>query len=253
MISFPLMRYVLMAAFRDRLMIALLILIVAGASLSVLLGSAAVVERAQFALVFAAGGMRLAGILGVVLFTVFYMRRAFETKDVDYLLTRPITRANFILSHAAAFSLLGVIFACMVVLAVFSVDPYNLEYGHYLWAGSLVVEYIIMANAALFFAMVLSSPAGGAMATLGFYVMARMIGQLLGVAALGAESPLFQIMHVTLKGVSMIIPRLDLMAQTSWLVYGAPDISAGFILVQGVIFTGLLVSAALVDLVRRQF
>lgn len=253
MISLPLTKYVLMAALRDRVVLSVLLLIAIGASLSVLLGSAAVIETDQFALVFASGGLRIAGAIGVILFVVFHMRRSFDSKDVDYLLTRPISRISFILSHAAAFSLIGTVIALVTGLAVIGMGPHMIGGGHALWVFSLVVEFIIIANAALFFSMVLTSAAPAAMACLGFYVLARMMGQLLGIADQGAEIQVFELLFYVMEIISLIIPRLDLLAQTSWLVYGEADIGFVFVALQGVLYTALLILAAMVDLVRRQF
>jgi len=53
--------------------------------------------------------------------------------------------------------------------------------------------------------------------------------------------------------VSTLTPRLDLMGQTSWLVYGVDNINLTFVLAQGAIFLFLILVIALIDLVVRQF
>lgn len=255
LISRSLIYYILMAAVRDRLILALLIFMAVGTSLAVFLGSSAIIEADQFALVFAASGLRIAGVTGLVLFAVFYVRRAFDTKDVDYLLSRPVSRAGFIVSHMLAFSILATGVAAFAILAVIVLALKNvIIVGHALWAISLVTEFVIMINAALFFSMVLSSAASASLAVIGLYVLARMIGQLLGIVDQGAEASGYQFLGVIMQFISLVVPRLDLMAQTSWLVYGpgAHD-SLGLILYQGVAYTGLLTMASIFDLRRRQF
>ena len=253
-ISWPTMRYVLSAAVRDRLIISLLVIIGLGAALSVFLGTAAYVEKYQFVLVFAAGGLRILSVLGIVLFCVFFMRRSFDNKDVDYLLSRPISRVSFIVSHAAAFSLIAVMLALASSIAVFMTAPITFGAGHVLWGISLMFELIIMVNAALFFSMVLPSASTSAMVVFGMYVLSRTIGILLGIVSSGlASAPMMKGLAATMKFISLIIPRLDLMAQTSWLLYGTGNIGLLFICAQGLIFSALLITAALVDLVRRQF
>ncbi len=253
-ISWPTVRYVLSAAVRDRLIIALLIIIALGAALSTFLGTAAYIEKYQFVLVFAAGGLRILSVLGLVLFCVFFVRRSFDNKDVDYLLSRPISRVSFIVSHAAAFSLIAVLLALASSVAVIMTAPVTFGEGHVIWAVSLMFELIIMANAALFFSMVLPSASTSAMAVFGLYILSRTIGILLGIVMSGlAASPMMKGLAFVMKFISLIIPRLDLMAQTSWLLYGVGDISLAFICAQGIIFSALLMTAALVDLVRRQF
>ncbi len=252
--SWPVVRYVLSAAVRDRLIIALLVTIGLGAVLSVFLGTAAYIEKYQFVLVFAAGGLRILSVMGLVLFCVFFIRRSFDNKDVDYLLSRPVSRVSFIVSHAVAFSLIAMLLALASAVAVYMTAPITFSEGHIIWAISLMFELIIMANAALFFSMVLPSASTSAMAVFGLYILSRTIGILLGIVSSGlTESPMMKGLGFVMKFISLIIPRLDLMSQTSWLLYGAVDIGLVFICAQGIIFSGLLITAALVDLVRRQF
>jgi hypothetical protein len=252
--SGALVGYVFSAAVRDRLMIVLLAALVLGASLSLFLGGSALIEKTQFSRVFAAGGLRMTGLACLVLFVISHIRRSFETRDVDYLLSRPVGRVSFILSHAAAFSLLAVLVALGVCVAVWSAAPTAPDRVLALWFVSLTAEYVMMADAALFFAMVLPGVASGTMASLGLYVLARLMGQLLGIAASDLSFPGSGALTILLNVISVVIPRLDLMAQSSWLVYGLdPTVGFGFVLLQAAVFSFLVVCAAAVDLVRRQF
>ena len=256
MISVPLVRYVLMAALRDRLILSLILLIAVGTCLSVFTASAAVIEKSQFTIVFAASGLRMAGVVGLVLFAVFHIRRSFDNRDVDFLLSRPISRSGFILSHAIAFSLLALLLAAVTGLVILLLTFRGAGAGDALWVLGLTMEFIIVVNAALFFAMVISSASGAALAVFGLYILSRLMGQLLGDAAANYGNPAVNsVLKIIMDIVAMVTPRLDLMTQTTWLVY--PDIpqnvSVAFILAQGVIYTSLLLAATLVDLRRRQF
>jgi hypothetical protein len=252
MISRPLVGYVLKAALRDRLFLALLLAVIVGASVSLFLGSAAVVEKKDFALVFAASGLRLIGAAGIVLFAVFYIRRAFESRDIDFLLSRPPGRVVFILSHAAAFSLLAVLVAALMfcALAAFAQGDAG---APFLWGLSLAVEFVIVANAALFFAMVIPSASGGAMAVFGFYALSRLMGEMIGTIHAGVDMKGGALMGAVMNVIALVIPRLDLMAQSVWLVQGTANTSAVFILAQGVACSAVLILAAIIDLVRREF
>lgn len=251
--SRSLVLYVLTAALRDRLVMAMIITLIVGTSLAVFLGSAAIAEKQQFALVFAGAGLRMAGVLGLVLFTVFFIRRSFDTRDVDFILSRPVSRVEFLLSYAAGLSVLAFGMAAAQMLCLYLLGPNFFGPGHISWAISIAAENIIMVNTALFFSMILSSAATAATATAGFYILARLMGQLLGIIdSAGKPDFFYSLMEYMLQGISAVMPRLDLMAQTSWLVYGQA-VEIKFILLQGAIFTILIVTAALVDLVRRQF
>lgn len=254
LISRPLIYYVLMAAMRDRLILSLILFMTVGTCVAIFIGSSAVIEADQFALVFASTGLRLAGMMGLVLFAVFYVRRAFETKDIDFLLSRPVSRSCFIVSHAVAFSILAIGVALFAELALLLLASRNIIIdGHVLWMLSLMVEFVIMINVALFFSMVLSSAASAAMAVAGLYILGRMMGQILGIIDEGLRVANFEIMSGVMQVVSLIVPRLDLMAQTTWLVYGPGGDGPGMVLAQGVAYTLLLIVAATIDLRRREF
>ena len=138
MISKPLVKYVLTAAMRDKLMITLILMIALGASVSLFLGGAATSEEGAFSSVFASGGLRFLGVMGVVMFCAFYMRRAFDHKEVEFLLSRPISRMTFLVSHAAAFILLSFLIALSVTLAVAIVGRPDFG-GLFAWGLSLMV------------------------------------------------------------------------------------------------------------------
>ena len=205
-------------------------------------------------LVFAGGGLRVAGVLGLTLFSIFHMRRSFESKDVEFLLSRPISRSGFLLSFAAAFSILAAITALMEGLCLYVLAPMHFDDGVVLWIASITVENIIMINVALFFAMILTSAAAGAMATFGLYVLARMMGEILGIVDTNTEFAWAKPLSYIMETISVIVPRLDLMGQTSWLIYGAQgDVSYGFLAAQGAVFSALVLTAAMIDLSRRKF
>lgn len=273
MISWPLVSYVLTAAVRDRLILTLLLLIATGAGVAVFLGSSALTEQDSFALVLGASGLRFLNVFGIVLFCCFYVRRSFETKEVEFLLSRPISRLTFLFSHAMAFTLLALLVALLTTVAVFFLGRPHFG-GLMAWALSIAAEGIIMANVALFFSMVLSSAAGSALAAFGFYILARLIGTLIGIAAVPGENVIFSILNKVMDGVSIVVPRLDVMGQTGWLVYGVEGSGGigflrqagpyahammdkvgieGFITLQGIVFVALVLACAAFDFSRRQF
>lgn len=254
-------------------MITLLTMIGCGGALAIFLGGASITEKESFALVFGAAGLRFLSVIGIVLFCCFYMRRSFETKEVEFLLSRPISRLTFLFSHAVAFMILALLLAGVVTGVVFFLGRPN-PAGLAAWGLSIGVENMIMAVSSLFFSMVLSSAAGSALATLGLYVLSRLIGTLLGIAALPADKAVYAILNNAMDVISILVPRLDMMGQTSWLVYGVGGSGGvgfleragafshammahlgivGFLGVQGLLFVSLLMAATAFDFVRRQF
>lgn len=271
MLSKPLVKYVLTAALRDRLAVTFFAMIILAGALSAFLGGASVAEESSFALVFGSGGLRILGATGVVLFCAFYIRRSFEHKEVEFLLSRPISRLTFLASHGISFIVLALIAAAAVSVALLMIGKPH-PAGLLVWSYSVFVEYSLMALMAFFFSMVLTSAAGSALAALGFYVLARLIGTLIGIAQAPPDNALFWALNRLMEIISVLIPRLDLMGQTSWLVYGydgagvmaqEPGTLAhslisiaglpGFIGLQGLFFAGLVFTAASFDFFRRQF
>ncbi len=251
--SYPLVKYVLLAAKRDKLIISLFLMLFLGSSLSIFLGSSAVIEKEQFALIFTASGLRFISVLGLVLFVVFFVRRSFESKDIEFLLSRPVSRIKIIFSYAFAFSLLALLISAGVGFCIYAVAPHLFSMGHIAWIFSVMMENIIMVNTALFFAMYISSSATATMATLGVYVLGRMMGQFLGII----DSPLVDSegpYAMALQLVSIITPRLDLLGQTSWLLYGLENkVNLIYAFIQGSVFSLLVLLGASLDFVRRQF
>jgi ABC-type transport system involved in multi-copper enzyme maturation permease subunit len=247
------MKYVVMAALRDKLMIAMTVVLVVGASLAMFLGSAAIVEKSLFTLVFAGAGSRILVVLGMVLFVVFFIRRAFDSKEIEYLLSRPVGRLSIILSFALAFSALCVFLGLGVGACIFAVSPHMFGYSHVLWIVSIIAEMVIMANIALFFSMYISSASSATMATLGVYVLGRLMGQLLGIVDSNMVDS-YGIFAMAMQMVSVITPRLDLLGQSSWLIYGVQGgYNLIFALCQGVFFSALVLLATSLDFVKREF
>lgn len=249
-------RYILTAAIKDRIFILFFVLAVVAVCFSIFIGSSAVTEKDQFSIVFLASSLRIGGLLTLVLFVVFYLRRAFESRDVEFILARPVSRLQFLLAHSLAFSFLSICVALIALLVLILVPSAGADYtGYITWTVSIAFELILVTNVALFFAIILNNATAASLACLAFYVLGRMIGSILGIVhaevSTGAVSALAK---KAMLLISIIIPRLDLMGQSSWLVYGVDSFSVlGFYVVQFVVFYGLVMSAAYVDLKRRQF
>ena len=136
---------------------------------------------------------------------------------------------------------------------VFAVSPHSFGYGYILWVVSIIAEIVIMANTALFFSMYISSASSATMATLGVYVLGRLMGQLLGIVDSGMVDST-GLYAMAMQMVSVITPRLDLLGQSSWLIYGVQDgYNLVYAICQGVFFSALVLWAASLDFVKREF
>ena len=250
----PLFSYVLKAAVRDRLAWSIVGVTIVVVALSVFFGATAIIEQDSFVRSFSAFGFRLFGVVALVLFVINFVRRSFDSRDVEFLLSRPIGRVSFVLGHAGAFSLIAVLCALFLGGAVVALQLGQVHHGVVMWWVSMAVEFIIMANVAMFFAFVVRSATACTMVVSAFYLLSRLMGEILGILAKGVAFEQMKILAYAMEFISIIIPRLDLMGQSKWLVYAdAPEVSLLFLLGQGIIFTSLVICATSVDMKRRQF
>jgi hypothetical protein len=248
----PLVAYLLRSALGDRLLTVLAAATVAGAGLAAFVGSTALVENSELTTVDAATAGRKVVVVSQVLITCFHVRRAFDTREVDLLLSRPVSRFGFVLAEVATLVLLAALGAVLAGITVAATGHPDLA-ALSLWTLSLMVEAAIVATAALFFALMLGSGVASALACLGFYVLSRMIGLLSGIAAThGGSGPLGWLADQVVFVLGLVLPRLDLLVRTSWLVHGAGDPAAlWLIFAQGAAYLVLLTAVACFDFERR--
>ena len=254
-LSLPLISYVIKASIKDKLILSLILVLCASVSLAVFIGSAAVVEPEAATLTFIAGSARLVGVISLTLFVVFYVRRSYETHDIEYLLSRPISRIAFVSSHLIALAVLSAIFMAAISIGIFLFGKnfINID-GFIYWSVSLFLEFMIISFASLFFAMVLPSAVTATMATFAGYTLARMSGQVLNIIDTDSYSGSYQILGKIMESASVIVPRFDLFSQSAWLIYGpAANISLMFIVFHGVTFCFLIAFSSIFDLLRKEF
>lgn len=256
MLSLSLLRYVGLAVRRDRIIWLMFALMFASLMVSLFLGEAATLESDIFSIALAGTIMRTVAMLGLVIFISFFMRRLFESREIDYLLATTLTRTKFLLSLTVAFSLLALLLSAMISLVLAGMLK-HFSGAWLIWSCSVGVELVITSVMTMFFAVVLRSPTISALCSLGYYSLARLMGMMIGIIEFrysGAHG-LMLIPNWVVKILSVITPRFDLLAQTSWLVM--PETLAAFPLwllpVQLFVFCAFFFTCALSDLKRVQF
>ena len=98
-----LVAYIMATALRDRLFLAFLVLTALAAGIGMFIGGAAIVEKRELSVAYVATATRLIMVIGLVLFVCFYLRRSFESREVELMLSRPISRTAFVLAHVISF------------------------------------------------------------------------------------------------------------------------------------------------------
>lgn len=251
------LRYTLITALRDWLFVGLFIVLSAAISISLFLASTALVEQQQMAIAYAAGISRIIVIGGLIVFVSFHVRRLFENREIEVMLSRPMSRSKFVLAYWTGFVMLGIIMVIPLILALkLLTNPHGL--GLFYWAGSLMVEIALVMAFTLTSALILRSAVTSVLSSFGFYALARMMGFFTATihtpAALLKTASLNRIMEYILEMVSVVLPRLDLFGETNWLVYGLKGVENMWIYaVQSAIYIPLLLALAIFDFQRKQF
>lgn len=242
-------RYILLTALRDWLFAALLIGIFSCALISHTLGSTALIEMQEMALSFTSASARVVVITGLIIFACFHVRNAFDTKEIDVFLSRPITRSNLVFSYWIGFAAVSLLLLLPILLMTGIQGVLNWS-GFIFWAASLLIECWLVVAVALLAAFTLKSAVTSTLASMGFYVVARMMGFFIA-STLATQNTTIS---YPLEFISRIIPRLDLFAQSNWLIYGMKDWgSFKLFALQAVIFIPLLIFATILDFRRKDF
>lgn len=250
-------RYTLLTAMRDWLFIGLVLLVGMAYGLSVFTGSTALVEQAQMSIAYFAGSSRIVLMVGLIVFVCFHVRRLFDNREIESMLSKPISRTQFVVSYWFGFVILALIAVIPVVIIMETIYTPN-HLGLAYWVASLVLELSLVLAFALVSALILRSAVSSVMASFAFYFVSRLMGFFVSAleqpATLLTNSETGSILGIILKGISTIIPRLDLYAKSSWLIYGVEgQMDLWVFQAQSLVFIALLLSMAVFDFKRKQF
>lgn len=249
-------RYVLLTATRDRLFIGLLVGIAIAAYISSVLGSTAMLETEQMMLSFTAAAARVIIMVGVIVFIGFHMRNAFDAREIDVLLSRPISRTTLVLSYWVGFAAVATCLVLPTVILVSAVGTLN-QTGFWVWSVSLLLESWLVVSIALFAALTIKSGVGTVLSSLAIYALSRMMGFFLmttTTTSIFKDQTINEGTQWLMKSISMLVPRLDFYAKSNWLIYGAKSYEEVYLFVlQSAVFIPLLITASVIDFKRKQF
>ncbi len=177
--------------------------------------------------------------------------REIEDKGLELVLSLPISRAAHYLGRLTGFAACGALMALVFAAPLlFWAPPAAVA----LWGLSLAFESALIAAAALFFAMTLAQFVPALAATVGLYLLARSIGAIQAIAdgAFAEASPASRFAQHAADAIALVMPNLDEMTRTAWLLYEAPPAGAyAAALGSAGIYIVLLSAAGLFDFYRR--
>jgi hypothetical protein len=256
-------RYTIITALRDWLFLGILLLVLLGTTISLFLGSTALVEQQFMAAAFISSAVRMITILGLVVFVCFHVRRSFDNKEVELILSKPISRVAFVISYFSGFAWLAFCIVTPVSLlfwALHLIKYLDLQLGGLIWwSVSFYLETLIVLSFTFFGALLLRSAVSSVLFALSFYFLCRIYGFLLisinSVASMGRSTLLGRVSEDILSFLGIFIPRLDMFTKSEWLIYGFTlEFNHIYLVVQSTaIYVMLFLAMAVFDFVRKQF
>lgn len=247
-------RYVLLTAMRDWLFWVLFIGVLCASSIAGLLGSTAFIEEREMTITYAAGASRIMLMLGLIVFVCFHIRNAFDTKEIDVILSRPISRGNLVIAYFLGFVVVA-IGLLLPIIAIIGLIGAPSSAGFGVWCLSLLLEATVVISLSLFSAFALRSAVTSVLGCMGLYVTFRMMIFFV----MTAESPMFNDMkYIWLKYllqlISAVAPRLDFFSKSEWLIYGMKESGElNLFILQAAIYVPILLVMSIMDFSRKQF
>ena len=244
-------RLALLEARRGGLLWLALLSVGAGLGLGAFLSQLAVTESRMLQAAVVAAVLRVCAVFIIAAQVIASVRREIDDKRLELMLSLPWSRATQYLGRLAGFA------ACAAIVAlVFAVplllwaSPAAVAY----WGLSLGCELVLVAAAALFFAMTLAQLVPALAATAGLYFLARSVSAIQAIAAgpLAEETLAHELARRAVDALALLLPALDRVTRAEWLLYELPEWRAYAFALAGVLLYALLLAAAGVfDFERR--
>jgi ABC-type transport system involved in multi-copper enzyme maturation permease subunit len=245
-------RTTLLEAVRNRLLWLTVVVVVIAFGLAQFLNQVAIAETREIQTALLAAPLRVAAVFILAVFVVTSMVREASDKVTDLLLSLPVPRSTYFLGKLCGFALVAVILALLCALPLSLLAKPS---GLALWTASLVCELLIVAATSLFCVLTLAQIVPAIAAVAGFYLLSRSVAalQIIAAAPLHEPTPIDRAVKAVVDGIALLLPGLDSMTQTTWLLAGAPAHVSVAVFAQTAIYLALICSAALFDLHRKNF
>src|SRR3954470_7413884 len=243
-------RLVLLEARRGGLPWLALASILLSAVLALFLSQVAVTESVSLQIAIVAAVLRASAVFLIATHVAASTAREINEKGLELMLALPLSRSRQYLGRLAGFGACGIFVAIVFALPLALLAPTRVM----AWGASLAVETALVAAIALFFSMTLAQLVPALAATAGVYVLARIMPsiRLISEGPLANDSPVQLAARWIVDGVALLLPPLDAMTRTEWLVYDPPSARAYAAALAGASLYGALIAAAgLFDFHRR--
>jgi ABC-type Na+ efflux pump permease subunit len=247
-------RFTLIEALRTRLFWLVAMVILAGLGMAAFLQQVAITESGAIQAALLAALLRVCAVFIVVTFIVTSMVREANDKGMELILALPLPRGSYFFGKLAGFILLAAAIAALLSLPLTLFVPWPRIVA---WTASLICELAVMTALSLFCVISLNHVTGALGAAAGFYLLSRSMSAIQIIAAAPLDTSggaLQQAMNWGIDAIALLLPQIDRMTRTEWLLYAAPDAAVlGQVLLQSTVYVVLLCGAALFDLYRKNY
>ncbi len=249
------LKYILKNGLRDRLYLGLFIAMASAFAISIFLGTTMLVEQNQSSIVYSLATARTILSIGMILFVCINLSRAFDNKEIEFILSKSISREKFILGYLCGFFIASFLILAPITAIVYLIFPIN-KIGLLFWFLTTLSENLIVISFALLSSLILKNSFSAILASFGFYSISRLMGMF--VMAIDVPEDYSSIsqggLASALKILSVLFPRLDLFSQSSWAIYGVKDnVVLQIIFFQSIIYLPLMIFMAFHDFKKKQF
>ena len=177
--------------------------------------------------------------------------REMSDKALEMSLSLPVSRLAQYVGRLAGFVVCSAAIAALFSLPLLLWAPPGTVA---LWGLSLALECTLVAAATMFFAMVLGQLVPTIASIAGLYLLGRSMAAIQEIASgpLADTSLAHDIARGAVDATAFLLPRLDVVTRTEWLLYGPPEPQAYLGALAGLlVYAALLVAAGLFDFHRK--
>jgi len=227
--------------------------IVLALGLGAFLSQVALTESVALQTAIVAALLRACAVFLVAAQVASSVLREIGDKGLEQMLSLPLSRSVHYLGRLAGFAGCGLALAVAFSAALL---PWAPPGAVALWGLSLALETMLVAAATLFFAMALAQLVPAIAATAGFYLLARSMAAMQAMASGPGTDEGFasQLARGVVDAISLVLPALESVTRTEWLLYGPPPAGACASALGGLaLYTALLAAAGLFDFHRRNW
>lgn len=254
----PIFKYCFLTAIRDHFYLGLIVLIIISSALSIFLGGLTVVEQIDTTVTYVSASFRLMTIFGLITFICLHIKNMYDTRTIDFIFSRQISRPIFILSYWLTFVLLFA-FLLLPLTTIFALILQKNYWGLLIWFFSMLAENMIVIAFAMTASLMLRNALLGLSVSYLFYFTSRIMGFFVTIKDFNliSQYTIFNnIAFYILNGVSIFLPRLDLFSNSNWLIHQLQnhEISSIFMIqLHALIYIPILLIISFIDLRKKEF